>query len=182
MRNHLKTTFIILFILIAFYFLAIALKDDEKEIERAFSSSNQPLSSIAHIKILDKNKAIVFYKQQIAGVEYFGNSRLKKNIFGWKLASSSSGQTPNDSKLGWHFSNLEYDFSRYTDLLSGEILESDIKDVVIVTKTNKEYHAAIIETNNGERFWYLVTDGEELLGSTVSGLTSNGEVLEQITM
>ncbi|MCM3711137.1 hypothetical protein [Sporosarcina luteola] len=182
LRRNSKNIFSIFFILVASYFITIALKDDVKEIEKAFSSMNQPLTTIAHIKVLDNNKAIVFYKTQFANIEYFGNARLKKNIFGWKLVSSSSGQSPNDSKLGWHFSNLEFDFPKYTDLLSGEILDSEITDVVIVTKNNKEYHAEIIEYNSGERFWYLVTDGEDLLGSTVSGLTSDGKVVEQITM
>lgn len=182
LRKSFKIIFFIFLVIVISYFLSIALKEDVKEIERAVSSMNQSLTTIVHIEVLDSNKAIVFYKHQSANIEYFGNARLKKDIFGWKLVNSSSSQSPDDYKLGWHFSNLQYDFPKYTDLLSGEIFDSEIKDVVILTKNNKEYHANIIEYNNGERFWFLVTDGEELPGSTVSGLTSNGKVIEKITM
>lgn len=181
MRKN-KLVLIILLILVISYFLTVNLRDDVKEIEKAVSSLNLPLITIAHIKFLDNNKAIVFFKYRSTNLEYFGNARLKKNILGWKLVSSSSGQSPDDLKLGWHFSNLKYDFTKYTDLLSGEILDAEIKDVIVLTKNNKEYYAEIIEYNNGERFWCLVTDGEELPGSTVSGFTSNGKVMEQITM
>lgn len=182
MRKKVKIIFLISIIVVVSFFVNIALKDDIKEIEKAVYSLNQPLTKIAYINLLDNNKAIVFYEHTSAKIEYFGNIRLKKNIFGWKLGSNSSGQTPNDHKLGWHFSNLKHDFSKYTDVLSGKILDSEIKEVFIVTKNNKEYQAEIIEYNNGERFWYLVTDGEELPGSTVTGLSIDGKIIEEIKM
>lgn len=169
-------------IVVVSYFVNMALKDDIKEIKKAVYSLNQPLTTIAHINILDNTKAIVFYEHFNANIEYFGNARLKKNIFGWKLVSSSSGQTPENRKIGWHYSNLTFDFPIYTDLLYGKIFDSEIKDVLIITKNNKEYHAKIIEYNNGKRFWHLITDGEELPGSTVTGVSVDGKIIEEITM
>ncbi|MFF2450835.1 hypothetical protein ACFVSW_27825 [Neobacillus sp. NPDC058068] len=182
MQNKIKIIISISLILVVSYFINIALKDDIKEIEKAVYSLNQPFTKIAYIKFLDNNQAIVFYEHASTNIEYFGNIRLKKNIFGWKLGNSSSGQTPNDHKLDWHYSNLKNDFSKYTDVLSGKILDSEIKEVFIVTKNNKEYQAKIIKYYNGNRFWYLVTDGEELPGSTVTGLSIDGKIIEEIKM
>lgn len=182
MGKKLRVICYISFILIFAYFVNIALKDDVKEIERTVRSLNQPLTKIVHIKVLDNTQAIVFYEHVSANIEYFGNVRLKKNLFGWKLGNSSSSQTPDNYKLGWQFSNLKYDFSEYTDLISGKILDSEIKDVIVVTKNKNEYHAEVIKYNNGQSFWYLITDGEELPGCTVSGISSEGKIIEQITM
>lgn len=96
--------------------------------------------------------------------------------------ASSGGQSPDDLKLGWQYSNLKHDFKNYTDLLSGEIFDSEIEKVVIVTDTQKEFDAEIIEDANGNRFWYVITDGEVLLGSTISGRISDGEIKEQISI
>ncbi|MGM0878078.1 MAG: hypothetical protein ACQEWV_26025 [Bacillota bacterium] len=51
-----------------------------------------------------------------------------------------------------------------------------------MTKNKKDYRAEIIEYNNGERFWYLIIEGEKLLGSTVTALSYDGEIIEQKTM
>jgi hypothetical protein len=170
-----------LLILIA-NFLKISLKDDMTEIEKAVHKINHHVMHIEHVKLLDHNQAIVFFEHTTANKENFGNIRLKKNIFGWKPLSSSSAQTPDDHKLGWHFSNLSYDFKEYTDVLSGKIFDSRIDDVHIVTKNNKEYKATIVTTDNGERFWYLITDGEPLPGSTVTGVSQDGDTIEEINL
>ncbi|HYK74260.1 MAG TPA: hypothetical protein VEV44_14285 [Pseudoneobacillus sp.] len=177
-----KIFVLISLIVVVFYFVKMVLKDDIKEIKKAVYSLNQPLTTIAYIDVLDNTKAIVFYEHLNGNIEYFGDVRLKKNLFAWKIVGGTSGQTPDDRKLGWNFSNLTYDFPKYTDLLSGKIIDPEIKDVIIGTKNNNEYHAKIIEYNTGERFWYLITDGEGLPGSTVTGVDDDGNKIEEITM
>ena len=160
----------------------MALKDDMKEIEKAVYSLNLPVTNIAYIKTLDNNQAIVFFEHNSANIEYFGNIRLKKNLMGWKLGNGSSGQVDSNHKLGWNFSDLKYDFSKYTDVLSGKILDSNIKEVFIVTKNNKRYQANIVNYNNGKRFWYLITEGEELPGSMVRGMSMDGKIIDEINL
>ena len=58
-----------------------------------------------------------------------------------------------------------------------------LKDNVQEIKTNggNEYKAKLIEYNNDEKFWFLVTNREDLIGSTITGLSSDGKIIEQIT-
>ncbi|MFT4412228.1 hypothetical protein ACLM5H_00075 [Fredinandcohnia humi] len=152
MATKLKLILSICLLFVVFYFGSIALKDDDSEIVKAFQSLNEPFKEIAHIEMLDNTKSIVFYESTFGDIEVFGNVRLKKNIFGWRMLSSGSSQTPQKYKLGWHFSNLAFDFHTYTDLIFGKIYDSNIEEVVIVTKNHKKYHAEIIEYGSGKRF------------------------------
>lgn len=158
-----------------------ALKDDNQEIEKALHSLNQPISKILHTKLLDRNQAIIFYESSSVGIESFGNARFKKNIFGWRLVGASSGQHPEGNTLSWSFSDLTFDFSGYTDLISGKIFDADIQEVRIVTQNKVEYRAEIIEYRNGEKYWFLITEGEELLNSTITANSQEGKVIEQMT-
>ncbi|WP_158738008.1 hypothetical protein [Alteribacillus sp. YIM 98480] len=164
-----------------FYFINVALKDDVQEIEKVVNSLNQPLTNLAHIELLDNNKAIAFYEWGHTNQQYFGSALLKKNLFGWKFVSGSSGQLTYENKLDWGFSNIAPYFSDYTDLLKGKILNPSIEKVRVETKSGNEYTANIVEYYNGEKFWFFITDGEELLDSTITGLSSDGEIIEEIT-
>ncbi|WP_318614538.1 hypothetical protein [Sporosarcina sp. YIM B06819] len=157
-----------------------AVKDDIQEIEKALHSLNQPISQILYTKLLDRNQAIVFYESSSVGIESFGNARFKKNIFGWRLVGASSGQNPEGYKFSWSFSDLTFDFSGYTDLLSGKFFVADIKEVRIVTKNEVEYHAEIIEYNNSKKYWFVISEGEELLGSTITALSQDGKIIEPL--
>lgn len=87
--------------------------------------------------------------------DLIGSALFKKDLFGWKLVSSSSGELSNEYKLGWGFSNLVSHFSDYTDLISGKILE----EVNVKPKGGNEFKAEIVNYNNDEKFWFLVTSG-----------------------
>jgi hypothetical protein len=176
-KRMLISCCVISMILMGAYFLNIYLKDDFQEIEKFVYTLNPPISEIAHIEVIDNDEAIVFFESE----DSFGNVRLRKNIFGWKLGSSSRGQIPEDYKLDWAFSNITDDFSKYTDLISGKILDPNIKKVDIVSENGKTYRAEIIEYSNGESLWFLMTKGEKLLGATITTLSSSGEIIEQIT-
>jgi hypothetical protein len=160
--------------------MSIGLKDDIQGIEKAILSLNQPMTNLAHIEVLENKKAIAFYEWGTVPGEYFGIAKLKKNLFGWYFNGGSTSQTPKGYKLGWSFSNLKGEFSDYTDIIYGKILDSDIESVLVTTNIGKQYSAKIIEYNNGERLWFLITDGVELLGATVMGLSKNGEIIEKI--
>lgn len=69
---------------------------------------NQPKKNIAHIEFLDDNQAIAFYEWHNKGKKYFGGVFFKKNLLGWKLVGSSSGELSHENKLDWGFSNLEF--------------------------------------------------------------------------
>ncbi|WP_456279122.1 hypothetical protein [Bacillus sp. AK128] len=171
----------IILILFGVYLINSALKDDVQEIQKVIYTLNQPMTNIAHIEFLDNNLAIGFYEWGNHETLHFGSALLKKNLFGWQLVSSSTSEISHASKLDWGFSNLEFHFSDYTDLIRGKILDPQIKEVNVKTNVGTDFRAKIIEYNNNEKFWFLVTNGEDLVGSTITGLSSDGEIIEQIT-
>ncbi|ATP40812.1 hypothetical protein CSE16_12580 [Solibacillus sp. R5-41] len=181
MSKKLKIILSITAILIGIYFMKLALKDDVQEIKKTMNSLNQPMTNIAHIEFLDNNQAIAFYEWGNQENLYFGSALFKKNLLGWKLVSSSTGELSHGYKLDWGFSNLEFHFSDYTDLIRGKILDPQIEEVNVKTNGGNEFKAKLIEYNNDEKLWFLVTNGEELIGSTITGLSSDGKIIEQIT-
>jgi hypothetical protein len=181
MSKKFKVFLSITAIVLGIYFLNLTLKDDVTEMKEAVYSLNQPMTSIAHIELLDNNQAIVFYEWGNHENQHFGSALFKKNLLGWKFVTGSTGSLAHGYKLDWGFSNLEQSFSDYTDLISGKILDPEIVEVSIITNDGNEFKANIIEYNNEEKIWFLVTDGEDLIGSTITGLSSNGEIIEQIT-
>ena len=168
-------------ILVGIYLLNIALKDDIQQITKAMDSLHYSPIDIAHIEFLDNNQAIAFYEQGNQENIGFGSALFKKNLLGWKLITSNSGDLSHGYKLDWAFSNLAFHFSDYTDLIRGKILDPQIQEVNIKTTSGNEFTANIIEYNNDEKFWFLVTKGEDLLGATITGLSSDGKVIEQLT-
>lgn len=168
-------------VILGIYFINLALKDDVQEIKRSMYSLNQPMTNIAHIEFLDNNQAIVFYEWGNHHNLNFGSALFKKNLFGWKYVSGSSGTLSHGYKLDWGFSNLTFHFANYTDLIRGKILDPNIEEVSIKTKDGTEFKANIIKYNNYNKFWFLVTNGEDLVGSTITGLSSDGKTIDQIT-
>ncbi len=158
-------------------------KDDNNEIIKVIITSNPSITKIAHVENLDSNRAVGFYESNLAGNEYFSDILLKKGIFGWKELGSTGGQTPKEYKLGWTFSNLsQRDFSKYTDLIFGKIYDTSISEIHILTQNKIEYKAKIIEYDKAEKLWFLITDGENVLGSTITALSKDGKVIQQFKM
>lgn len=181
MSNKLKIILSIAAIILAIYIINFALKDDVQEIKKAMYSLNKPMTNIAHIEFLDDNQAIAFYEWGNQENLHFGSALFKKNLLGWKLVRSSTGELSHGHKLDWGFSNLGSNFSDYTDLIRGKLLDPQIEEVNVKTKGGNEFKAKLIEYNNDEKFWFLVTNGEDLIDSTISGLSSEGKIIEQIT-
>lgn len=99
---------------------------------------------------------------------------------GWESLGSFSSQIPKDRKLDWGYSNLKQnEFAGYTDFIRGKILSPDIEKVKVVTKEGNDYEAKIIEYN-GERLWYLMSKGEELLGAAILGISKDGKIIEEL--
>lgn len=181
MTNRIRLLMIIGIVFLGGYFLNIHLKDDSKEIERNVHSINEPLLSVAHVEFLDKNHAIAFYESVPTGELYFGTAIFKKGILGWESLGSFSSEIPKDKKLDWGYSNLKQnEFADYTDFIRGKILSPEIEKVKVVTKEGNEYEAKIIEYNNSERFWFLISKGEELLGASIQGISKEGKVIEEL--
>jgi len=170
----------IAFLLIVSYFFGIGLKDNDKEIEKAVLSLNQPITKIVHIEALENKKAIAFYEWGTAPEDYFGIAILKKDLFGWHFKGGSTSASSKEYKIGWSFSDLKRDFSNYTDILYGKILNAEIVDVIVNTNDGKQYSSKIIDDKNDERFWFLITDGVNLIGSTVTARSQSGKIIEQI--
>lgn len=181
MSKKLKTFFYITAILLGIYFINVLLTDDVQGIKKKVYSLNQPMTNIAHIEFLDSKQAIAFYEWGNHQNKHFGSAFFKKNLFGWGFVGGGTGALSSGYKLDWGFSNLESRFSDYTDLIRGKILDPQIEEVIIKTDSGKEFKANIIEYSNNQKFWFLVTDGEALLGSTISGLSFDGKIIEQIT-
>ncbi|MGD6969430.1 hypothetical protein ACQCVP_23910 [Rossellomorea vietnamensis] len=163
------------------YFINLTLRDDAQEIKKAIYSVNPHNTNIAHLEFLDNKQAIAFYEWDSQGRLHFGSAFLKKNLFGWELVGSSAGQLSGEYTIDWGFSSLESRFSGYTDLIRGKILDPQIEEVSVKTNAGNVYKANLIEYDKDEKFWFLVSKGENLEGSTITGLSSEGEKIEQIT-
>ena len=180
MSKKLKIILFITVILLGIFFINLVLKDDFQEIKKVVYSLNQPMTNIAHIEFLDNNQAIAFYEWGNHQNLHFGSALFKKNLFGWNLVNSSTGSLSHGYKLDWSFSNLESHFYGYTDLIRGKILDPQIEEVNIKTDGGNDFKANIIEYGDDQKLWFLVTDGEELIGSTITGLSADGKIIEQI--
>ena len=115
MSKKLKFILPIAAILFGIYFINFALKDDVEEIKKPLYSLNKPMTNIAHIEFLDDNQAIAFYEWGNQENLHFGSALFKKNLLGWKLVSSSTGELSHGYKLDWGFSNLESSLSDYME-------------------------------------------------------------------
>lgn len=166
-------------IVIGIYLLNVAPKDDIEEIQKAVMALEQPELKVAHIELLEKNKAITFYEWGHGEDSSFGNVILEKNFFGWEIVRGGSLYLLEDSKLNWGHLELRDYLSSYTDLLRGKITDPEIEKVQVITKDGKEYQAKVIKYHNDDRFWFLIANGE-LLGATVTGLSFEGDVIEEI--
>ena len=109
----------------------------------------------------------------------FGNVLLEKNLFGWEIVQGGSLYLLEDSKLNWGHLDLSHNLSGYTELLSGKLTDPEIKSVQ-VNMVNGEKHQATVINYNDKRFWFLITGGEEPFGTTVTGLSSDGRIIEEI--
>lgn len=180
MSKKFKVVLSLTVVLFGFFVINIGLKDDVQEIQKIMSSLNQSMITIAHIELLNNKEAIAFYDGGNSEIPSFGSALFKKNLFGWKLTDSNVGELSHGSKLDWGFSNLAFRFNGYTDLIRGKILDPKIEEVNIKTASENEFKANIIEYGDGQKLWFLVSNGEDLLGSTITGLSSEGKLLEQI--
>lgn len=160
------------------FFLNVAPKDDLEEIQKAVMALEQPELKVAHIEVLEKNKAIAFYEWGHGEYSSFGNVILEKTFLGWDIVRGGSLYLLEDSKLNW--GHLELDnLTSYTDLLRGKITDPEIEKIQVITKDGNEYKARVIKYNNDERFWFLIAN-EDLLNATVTGFSFEGDVIEDI--
>lgn len=178
MSKNTKLILILASLLLGAFFISRAITDDNVEIERAVQSLEQPMTDVKHIEYLDNNEAIAFYEW---GQEprYFGHALMKKRLLGWEYYGGTTSQIIPEMNFGLTFSNLEFSSSTYTDLLSGAIGQPEIAMIEVETPSGNTYDAEIIDYDTGERFWFLLTDGENTLGSTVTGLTEDYEIINQ---
>jgi len=166
-------------LVIGIYLLNVASKDDIEEIQKAVTAFEQPELKVAHIELLEKNSAIAFYEWGHGEDSSFGNVILEKNFLEWEIVRGGSLYLLEDSMLNWGYLELRDYSSNYTDLLRGKITDSEIEKVQVITNEGKEYQAKVIKYNNDDRFWFLIADGE-FLGATVTGLSFEGNVIEEI--
>lgn len=179
MRKKFFFLLIIVLIVIGIYLINVKPEDDIEEIEKTVMGLEKPELKVAHIEILEKNKAIAFYEWGLGEDSSFGNVILEKNFLGWEIVRGGSLYLLADSKLNWGHLELRDYLSSYTALLRGKITDPEIEKVQVITRDGKEYQAKVIEYNNDDRFWFLIADGE-LQGATVLGLSFEGDVIEEI--
>lgn len=178
MSRNTKFVLALGIILLAVFFVSRSLADDDEEIANALQELNQPMTDIKHIEFLDSNEAIAFYEWEDE-TRYFGQALMRKGVLGWTFNGGSTSQVDPEIIFSLSFSNLEYDSSTHTDLISGIIGHPDIETMKVETDSGHTYEATIIEYDTTERLWFLLTDGDNTMGSTVTGLSENGEVIYQ---
>lgn len=156
------------------------LVDDEEEIQEQLQSLEQPATDLAHIEFLENDQAIAFYEWGSGETQQFGSAQFKKGLFGWSFAGGSTGVYPEGAKFSWGFSNLEQSFSNHTDLIRGKVLDTEIEAISVTTDDGKEYDAEVVDYSGNQKLWFLVSEGEDLIGSTIEAISSEGQVIEQL--
>ncbi|MCM3745120.1 hypothetical protein M3193_13350 [Sporosarcina luteola] len=179
MGKRILFLLITVLIIIGIYFINVASKDAIEEIQKAVIALEQPELKVAHIELLEKNKAIAFYEWGHGEDSSFGNVILEKSFLGWKIVRGGSLYLLEDSKLNWGHLELRDDSTSYTDLLRGKITDPEIEKVQVITKDGNQYQAKVIKYNNKDRFWFLIAD-RELLDATLIGLSLDGNVIEEM--
>lgn len=66
-------------------------------------------------------------------------------------------------------------------MLTGKVLNADIEVVEIVSEQQQTYIAEIVEYEPGERFWFFISKDDDLSGATVTAMSQDGEIIEQMT-
>lgn len=165
-------------VLLGAFFINRHLKDDNEEIGKALKEFDQTIE-VKHIEYLNPKEAIAFYEEE-RGSAYFGQALMKKRLLGgWIFNGGSASELVPAIDFCLSFSNLEYDSSTHTDLLFGIIAHIDIDKIKVETESGNTYDAEVIEYDAGKRFWFLLTDGDNTVGSMVTGLSAEGEIIEQ---
>ncbi|MFC4323219.1 hypothetical protein [Litchfieldia salsa] len=179
MGKKVSFLLIIVLLVIGIYLINVSPKDDIEEIQKVVIALEQPELTVAYIELLEQNKAIAFYEWGHGEDSSFGNVILEENFLGWEIVRGGSLYLLEDSKLNWGHLELRGYLSSYTDLIRGKITDPDIEKVQVITKDGKEYQAKVIKYNSEGRFWFLIANGE-LLDATVTGLSFDGKVIEEI--
>lgn len=112
------------------------------------NSLNKPMTNIAHIETLDNNTKAIAFYE-------------------WGIAGDEYFGIAVLKKNIWG-----------TDILYGEILDSKMERVLVKTNSGKQFEANIVEYNNGERLWFVITEGEPLIDVTITGYSRNGIIME----
>lgn len=180
MAKNLKLLGSIFVTVVVVFIVNALLVDDEEEIQEQLQTLEQPAANLAHIEFLEDDQAIAFYEWGSGDHQQFGSAQFKKGLFGWTFAGGSTGIYPKGAKFSWGFSNLEPSFSDHTDLIRGKILDTDIEAIKVTTDEGKEYDAQVVDYSGKQRFWFLVTEGEDLIGSTIEAVSPDGQVIEQL--
>jgi hypothetical protein len=167
-------------IVIGIYLLNVVAKDDIEKIKKIVIQLEHPELEVAHIELLEKNIAIAFYDWGRGEDASFGNVILVNTLLGWEIVRGGSLYLLEDSELNWGHLDLSDYLSSYTGLLRGKITDREIEKVQVITKDGQKLQARVIKYNTDDRFWFLISNGEQLLGATVTGLSSDGEVIEEI--
>ncbi|MFA9555781.1 hypothetical protein ACERII_00535 [Evansella sp. AB-rgal1] len=161
------------------HFTNIALKDDIVEIKKETNQTTLPMMDVVHVEMLSNNEALAFYEHGGGTISYFGRNMLQKNLFGWRNIGGSSYQITQRDNLHWGFSNLSYSSPNFDSLISGRLFNDEVVEVIVVVN-NQEEKAKIVEYRDGERFWFYLSEVEDLSNSVpVYGVNENGDILEQ---
>lgn len=169
-----------LVLVLAVFLVSVLVGDDEEEIREELDSLDQPGTDLVHIEYLASDQAITFYEEGSDDSRKFGSAQFRKGLFGWEFAGGGTGVYPKGVKLSWGFSNLEKSFPDYTDLIRGKVLDPNIEAIHVTTEEGEEFEAQVIDYSSNEKLWFLVTDGENLIGSTIVATTADGQVVEEI--
>ena len=178
MKKKFIILFTISFMAIGIYFLNLSPKEDVIEIQNVVMALGHPNLTVAHIELLEKNKAVAFYEWSDEENTSFGNVIIEKDFLRWEINRGGSLYLLDNSKLNWGHLELRGNAATNADILRGKITDSEIESVQVITKDGKEYQSRVIEYNNGEKFWFLIAN-EELLDATVTGLSLDGDVIAE---
>ncbi|WP_168118967.1 hypothetical protein [Paenibacillus sp. HB172176] len=175
----LLTVYIIIIVFLL-YMLTVPMENDRRGIENAVRSIEQPKIEIALIKKAEARKAIVFYEWQSSENDYFGIATVKKSVVGWQFTGGSTTETPEKYLIGWSYNHIESEFADYKGILYGIIKDSTITHIIIHEQDGNELDANIAMYSDGKRFWYMLSQRDDLASAIVEAYDGNGKLLQRI--
>ncbi|MCR6098137.1 hypothetical protein HXA31_18015 [Salipaludibacillus agaradhaerens] len=174
MKKRLITAILISFIFLFGYavFFFVTLKDDEKQIRdevgHVYGDTN-----IVEIKMLDgESSAIVIFEWNRGNL---GAMTLSKSLFQWQMAEAASERLASPMRDGVFYREFN-DYTVFIGKVQGET--SDIN--VYFEEVSEEFSATIVEDNRGRRFWYLITENDDLSNAVVKAYDEEGNVIAQM--
>ncbi|WP_017471046.1 hypothetical protein [Amphibacillus jilinensis] len=174
-----KKKIIIIFIFgIILISLFVKIQSDNKldaKVETIIYQLNHTENDVYKIHKINNNQALAFYTWGYPNQDHLGVIELKKQGLIWKFNKAVSNYIEYDEvKFSCNFSAFEN-----VKLYQGK-LSNKIDEVIVRTDDNRQFKAEVIESEHGDKMWYLILEDEPFEVATFVLKDSKGLIINEL--